>query len=121
IVGKSDSSIFINNEKLDVTNGKKVYFDEGFNINNNFTLKLWIESVTNYNFNVNLNSQIVSHNIPLTDTTIIWLDNPSQTTELPMTVVVSSQTPETADVLWIENVNYTMPKTLGVVSDIFAP
>lgn len=121
IIGKSDGA-FIDNEKLDVTNGRKVYFDEGFNINGNFTLKIWLESVTNYNLNINYNAQIVSYNLPLTDTTIIWLENPLQTTELPLKVVVSSQPPETADVLWIENVKFAMPKELKkVVCDIYPP
>lgn len=43
IIGKTDGAEFINNEKIDTTNRTKVWFDEGFDINKNFTLKLWIE------------------------------------------------------------------------------
>lgn len=121
IIGKSDSSTFVDNEKIDVTNGKKVYFDEGFNINNNFTLKLWIESVTNYNFNILPSTQIVSYNVPLSDTTLIWLDNSAQSTQLPMQVVVSKEQPNFENILWIEDEKFVVPKILNVSTDIYAP
>ena len=43
IIGETDGSQFINNEKIDTTDGTKVNFNEGFEIEDNFTLKLWIE------------------------------------------------------------------------------
>jgi hypothetical protein len=121
IIGKSDSSTFVSNEKIDVRNNKKVYFDKGFNISNNFTLKLWIESVTNYNFNILPSTQIVSYNVPLSDTTLIWLENSSQSTQLPMQVVVSREAPPTSNFLWIEDINFATPKTLSILTDIYAP
>lgn len=45
IIGETDGAPFINNEKIDTSNGKKVWFDEGFDIPGNFSLKLWIENV----------------------------------------------------------------------------
>ena len=120
IIGKSNGA-FIGNEKLDVTNGRKVYFDEGFNMSNNFTLKLWIESVTNYDFNILPSTQVVSYNVPLSDITLIWLDNSLQSTELPMQVVVSREAPPTSNFLWIEDINFATPKTLSVSTDIYAP
>lgn len=42
IILKNENGIFINNEKIDVRNGK-VIGDEGFDVKSNFSLKLWIE------------------------------------------------------------------------------
>lgn len=48
IIGKTTSDpVYLNNEELDVVYGK-VYFDEGFSIDNNFNLKMWFkEMITN--------------------------------------------------------------------------
>lgn len=51
VIGKTSvAPIYSNNDELNVTSGK-VFFDEGFNIDNNFTLKLWFRDITS---NVNL-------------------------------------------------------------------
>lgn len=44
IIGKGENYSFIDNEKADVTNGR-VWFDEGFSIERNFTLKIWLENI----------------------------------------------------------------------------
>lgn len=121
ILGKSDSSTYINNEALDVRNGKKVYFDEGFTIQNNFTLELWLESVTNYTFNINSNMAVKSYQTAPADTTVFWIDNSSQTTELPLTVVRGSQVPTDPNVLWIEDINQPINTTLTVIADVYTP
>ncbi|MDT0160258.1 hypothetical protein [Bacillus sp. AG4(2022)] len=45
IIGETNGSRFINNQKVDTTNGTRVWFDEGFSISQDFTLKLWLETV----------------------------------------------------------------------------
>lgn len=42
IILKNNGGSFVNNEKMDVRNGK-IVGDDGFNINQNFSMKLWIE------------------------------------------------------------------------------
>lgn len=111
IIGESENSFFIDNEKLDTTNGG-VWFDDGFNIRDNFTLKLWVESIDNPTFILNLNSSVVSYNVEPTDTTVLWLDNSSQTTELPLNIVVGNIQPET-NTIWIEDYSQ-VPRQLGV-------
>lgn len=43
IIGSTYSAHFIDNEKIDTINHKKVWFDEGFDIEKDFSLKVWIE------------------------------------------------------------------------------
>lgn len=47
IIGKVEGNpVYINNEKLDCTKpGDKVYFDEGFVLNGDFTLNIWVEKL----------------------------------------------------------------------------
>jgi hypothetical protein len=121
IIGKSDSTTYIENEKLDVTNGKKVYFDEGFTIVDNFTLELLLESVTNYNFNIIPNMQVISYQTIPTDTTILWIENSVQIIELPLTVIRGSQEPIQSNVLWIEDITQPVNNTLTVIADVYPP
>lgn len=48
IIGKAENPetpIYIDNNKVDLTNpDSKVYFDEGFSVDRNFTLKIWLEN-----------------------------------------------------------------------------
>lgn len=121
ILGISNSNTYINNEKLDLTNGKKVYFDDGFNISNDFTTKLWVESIVNYNFDINTNMNMISYNIAPTDTTAFWIDNSNQTTSLPMCAVISATSPLSQNVLWIEDETYSIAKQLKIVADVYEP
>lgn len=43
IIGVTDGSQYVGNEKIDTTDGTKVWFDDGFVLNKDFSLKLWIE------------------------------------------------------------------------------
>ena len=47
IIGEGENFTYINDEKVDVTGANsKVWFDEGFTIDRNFTLKIWLEHIT---------------------------------------------------------------------------
>ncbi len=121
IIGQSENAEFVEeNTKLDVSNGK-VWFDDNFNINNNFTLELWLESVINYDFNIIYDANIISYNIAPTDTTVIWLDNPSQSTEIPLIAILSKNEPLQNDALWIEDENADIARQLTVVADVYEP
>jgi hypothetical protein len=46
VAGKSNGIIgFVNNEKISLINGSSVKFDEGFSLERDFTLKVWMESL----------------------------------------------------------------------------
>ncbi|OAO83365.1 hypothetical protein [Anoxybacillus flavithermus] len=47
IIGQTDGSQFIDNEKIDTTDGTKVWFDDGFDISQDYSLKLWIKNPKN--------------------------------------------------------------------------
>jgi len=118
IIGNSENTSYINGEKIDTTNGR-VWFDSDFNIENDFTLKLWLESVNNNVYTINQTTSITSYNVPLTDTSIIWLDNSAQTTELSLNISAGNITPAT-NYLWIDD-QTIVPRVLTPILDIVAP
>jgi hypothetical protein len=118
IIGESENTSFIDGEKLDTKNGR-VWFDNGFNIKDNFTLKLWLENIDNTIYTINTNTSIVSYNIPLTDTTIMWFDNSAQTTQLPLNISVG-YLPPSINYIWIDD-NTIVPRDLTPVIDIMTP
>lgn len=44
ILGTTDGSQFIDNEKIDTTDGTKLWFSEGFTLTADFSLKVWLEN-----------------------------------------------------------------------------
>ena len=120
IIGQGQNYSYVDNEKVDTRNGK-VWFDNGFNIKDNFTLRLWLESVPNKTFNINPNSQIVSHKDPLSNTTVLWFENINQETEQQIGVVVSKNQPNNINTIWIEDENQSIPRELTVSLDINIP
>jgi len=122
IIGTSDSSTYIGAEKLDLTGGKKVYFDDGFSISNNFTTELWLSSVTDYTFNINTNTQLMSYKNVIGDTTALWLVDSSQNTEIALNVAIGNQAPISADFLWVQDINISGTTQFDqVVCDVYHP
>ena len=117
IIGESLNTSFIGGEKIDATNGK-VWFNGGFNIKNDFTLKLWIESVENSIYIINENALLIASNIE-PETTQIWLDDENQITELPLNISVGNLAPST-DSLWIHD-ETIIPKALTAIIDFTEP
>ena len=105
-------------KKLDAINGK-VWFDNGFNIKNNFTLKLWIESVQNNIYIIKEDAFIIASDIPPLDTTQIWLVDGNQITELPLSISIGNIAP-TTDSLWIHD-ETIVPKALTATIGITEP
>jgi hypothetical protein len=121
ILGKSENAEFVEGDtKLNVSDGK-VWFDENFNIDNNFTLEMWLEAVVDYEFNVVKEAQIISNDVEPVDTTVVWLENTSQSTPLPLYAVIGANAPAQQDILWIEDENTPVSRELGVVLDIHEP
>lgn len=119
IIGEGENFSYVNNEKIDVTNGK-VWFDSGFTIEDNFTLKVWLESVTNTFINLNPSASIVASSTPISNTSNLWLEDSNQLTELTLPLIHSNTAPN-PDQLWLEDENQTTPQTLGVILDYVEP
>ena len=99
----------------------RVWFDENFNIDNNFTLEMWLDAVVDYEFNIVKEAQIISNDVEPVDTTVVWLENTSQSTPLPLYAVIGANAPAQQDILWIEDENTPVSRELGVVLDIHEP
>ena len=120
IIGDGEDYSFIDDEKVDVTAGK-VWFDSGFNIDNNFTLKIWLEAVEDTTFNINANSKIIALNIEPHGIDVIWLDDPDRATEQELGVIISNTVPANTNVLWLDSSEVIIPQSLGVSIDMHTP
>ena len=114
ILGESENTSYIANEEIDTRSGK-AWFDTGFNVLNNFTVKYHFREVPNVTINNNTNIKIIECATPPTDTTALWIENSAQATEKELTLVKSNTTPA-IDVVWIEDTSLTeeTPMTLNV-------
>ena len=119
IIGDGENYSFIDDEKVDVTAGK-VWFDQGFDIVNDFTLKIWLGAVQNTIFNINLDSSIIASDTAPVETDVIWLDDPERLTEQELEVIMSDA-PVGENNLWIDNSEATSPQFLGVSIDVHTP
>lgn len=119
IIGQSENTSFINNEKINATNGK-VWFNQGFNIEDNFTLKIWIESVTNYNYNINHDVPIIAYYTQPSNPNALWIQDSSQLTEKVLALTTSPAMPS-QDSLWIQDLGLIQEKQLTLVADLIDP
>ena len=120
IIGDGENHSFIEDEKVDVTEGK-VWFDQGFNIDNNFTLKVWLEAVQDTTFIINPMSSIIISDTAPANNDVIWLYDSSISTPQELTVVMSDTSPVGGNYLWLENPEVASSQTLGVLIDIHKP
>jgi hypothetical protein len=48
IIGTSDTTVnFLNNDEVNLLDGNKIYFDDGFSIAQDFSLKVWLRDIAN--------------------------------------------------------------------------
>ena len=120
IIGNGENHSFIEDEKVDVTEGK-VWFDQGFNIDNNFTLKVWLEAVQDTTFIINPMSSIIISDTAPANNDVIWLYDSSISTPQELTVVMSDTSLVGGNYLWLENPEVASSQTLGVLIDIHKP
>jgi len=118
IIGQSENGTFENNEKLNVTNGK-VTFSNGFNIQSDFTAKLWIENVPNPP--ILDNTQTLSKSSAPSNFNAIWLEDSNQTTEKSLTIVASKTQPIDTNTLWIDDASLTSSYTLTAEYNLATP
>lgn len=120
IIGEGSNFSYVSNEKVDVTSGN-VFFDNGFTIPSNFTNELWLESITNVDYNINPSTTITSDNDEPLDTTTLWLDNDTQLTPITISPVLSPSAPIETSKLWIEDTNQIIASSLNTSLDITEP
>ena len=118
IIGQSQNSSFIGGEKLDTRNGK-AWFNQGFDVADNFTLKTWIEGVTNLTI-TNNTELIVSKDAP-SNINSLWLSDPTQTTPNNISISVSNVIPSNQSNLWIGDYNQTAELVLNAYINIIQP
>lgn len=105
VIGKKTScATFIDNEKIDIrAKGCKVWFDEGFNISDNFTIKMWIEDIYKLSSGFQGETIIIASALPPSDLNALWVYDPNQLTEKVIGVAAFKQQPSGVDDLWIED------------------
>lgn len=118
IIGQSENAHFINNEKLDVRNGM-VWFDQGFNINDNFTLKIWFENIENPTISQNT-EVIISSNRP-SNINAIWIEDPNATSERFVDIAIFKDEPTNYNNLWIEDENQTTERVTYPIIQLEEP
>jgi len=114
ITGESVNTTYIDNEKIDAKNGS-VWFDNGFNIEGDFTLKLWIEEVENVPLGVNNNSSIIASATAPVDTSVIWIEDTTKVEDQSIDMVVNSSEPINVNSLWVEDVSQIDERNLNKV------
>ncbi len=118
IIGLGENYSYSDDEKVDLTGGK-VWFDTGFNVEKNFTLKLWLESVTNQFINITPAASIIASASPPADTSALWLEDINRTTPTTLGLVQGNSAP-LIDNLWLV-AGTTSGVQLGVSIDYLAP
>ncbi len=118
IIGTSDSTTYIGNEKLDVRNGKNATFDTGLLIQNDFTLKTWVEGISNYT--IGTEQIVVSANPPI-NINALWLRDSNVTTPRYISLSVYNNAPTSQSNLWIKNSTETLERVLGLKIDLTQP
>ncbi len=113
IFDSNDTPLFIDDEKIDLRDGNRVITaSEGFNIRNDFTLKLWIEDPHKVSKGVLGETFIIASASPPSDLSAIWVHDPSQIEEKIIGVIASNSIPSNPDSMWIDDQNITSEKTL---------
>lgn len=105
---------YIDHEKLDVQRCK-VWFDEGFNIDGNFILKMWIENPVQKPLNPN-GSEIIRYNSYPDYIDNLWVYNTPDNTEVKLKSSISNAQPSTFYKLWIYDSSKDIPVELPYVT-----
>lgn len=120
IIGTGNNISYIGGQEVDVTNGS-VVFDSGYLIDNNFTYKEWLRSVTNYLFNININTSIVASNLMPSTSNKIWIDDDSLTGDTALSIIASPNQPLASGYLWIDDPDLIVDRNMTLNMDTIAP
>lgn len=117
IIGKGENYTYLENEKVNVASGK-VWFDDGFDINNNFTLKIWIEGLLKTE--VSETTEIIVYKLPPVNVNALWIEDATQATELILTPVISDSVSD-VNTLWIVDDTQNPSISLSTAIDTTEP
>jgi hypothetical protein len=117
IIGESAGANYISGEKIDVRN-EAVFFNNGFKIVDDFTLKIWVESVDN----------VVISDIPEftkqllqpSNISALWMLSDSGTPQ-DINFIKSASPPTSLYNLWISDSSASSEETLGLNIGEFQP
>lgn len=103
IIGKTDclSPKYIDNEKIDLKHCK-AWFDEGFGVDKNFTIYLWIEEPLDSNER-DIEGIVVSRFDP-NNLNTIWIYDENQAVSRNLNMIKSSYQPTDTEKLWIDDI-----------------
>lgn len=125
IIGDGTDYSFISGEKVDITNStdSEIHFDSGYEIEDDFSMRILIESVPNDTFDIIENITIIECATSPVDTDALWLENPNQLTEKTYTLVASPIVPTTtaSNTLWLHDVSMLSEVVMTVDADINQP
>lgn len=118
IIGKSDNPIYLNGEKLDAR-ANKVSFNQGYSITNDFTLKAWVEGLTNKTVSID-GEYIVSAAAP-SNVNALWQQDSAQTSPKTVKIAVRNISPTSTSNFWIQDSTQTNEILLGLFIDKSQP
>jgi hypothetical protein len=118
ILGISENSTFIDDEKLDTTSGR-VYFNNGFTIDDDFTLKSWFESVSDVE--ISEDPELIWHDTSPTNINSVWLDDATKGVEAVTDIVIKSTAPADTTLLWIQDVGFGVETPIDLYIDESTP
>lgn len=124
IIGAGNNYLFIDNEKVDITApNSNIYFDQGFRIDNDFSMRLLIENVPDETYNIVTNMPIIGCETSPSNIDALWLESPGQIEETTYSLVASSIVPTTpaSTTLWLYSTQVSQETTLVVNADLNEP
>jgi hypothetical protein len=119
IFGHSDSTTYISGEKLDVRQEKSVVFDEGYQVLNDFTLKTWVEGLTNYT--ISNTTEVIMSADPPANVNALWIKNADYSVPKIMEITSKSTAPSNTNSIWVKSDNHITDTSYGVIFDLSAP
>jgi|GEM_PF-1866825 len=112
IIGESNNPIYISGEELDTRTNNKAWFDTGYSIDNNFTLKSWFRGLTNNQ--ISDDGQIIKSASTPTNINALWLPDAAQTTPIVIQMSLRNVAPSDNKNIWIQNSTQTTEKLLNL-------
>jgi hypothetical protein len=112
IIGESNNPIYISGEELDTRTNDKAWFDTGYSVESDFTLKSWFRGLTNNH--ISDDGQIIRSASTPTNINALWLPDTLQTTPINIQMSVRNIAPTNNKNLWIQDSTQTTEKLLSL-------
>ena len=112
IIGDSNNPIYIADEELDTRANNKAWFDTGYLINDNFTLKSWFRGLTNNQ--ISDDGQIIVSSSAPSNVNALWLPIATASTPTLIQMSVRNIAPSDNKNIWIQDSLQTSEKLLNL-------